>query len=145
MGWYSRVLRVMQLSVRAHTVGIRWWKRVLCPAQFLQPAEHHPVAGRTDARNKFQNWIKTGRRLSKRDEAWKSLTLQPCHTTALFCAAAGLIVWKPCVLSPLIEEGLNGDSVSVISCTGAKNCLHGQLTGCTVSNSRRNRYRRGRS
>ena len=40
---------------------------------------------------------------------------------------------------------LNVDSVPVISCTGAENCLHGQLTGYMVPNYRRNRYRKGRN
>lgn len=37
------------------------------------------------------------------------------------------------------------DSVPVISCRGAENCLHGQLTGYMVPSCRRNRYRKGRN
>lgn len=68
----------------------------------------------------------------------------PRQATALVPAEGGLIVWKPYVFSPHTGEELNVDSVPVISCTGAENCLHGQLTRYMVPNCRRNRYRKGR-
>jgi hypothetical protein len=46
---------------------------------------------------------------------------------------------------PHTREGLNVDSVPVISCTGAENCLYGQLTGYMVPSCSRNRYRKDRN
>jgi hypothetical protein len=70
----------------------------------------------------------------------------PRQAAALVPAEGDLIVWKPYVFSPHIGEELNVDSVPLISCTGAENCLNGQLTGYMVPNCRRNnRYRKGRN
>jgi len=80
----------------------------------------------------FRTWDPDGRNVGMWPDRQKLREEYPRQATALVPAEGGLIVWKPYVFSPHTREELNVDSVPVISCTGAENCLHGQLTRYVV-------------